>query len=443
MQINSVYYPFLYDNSRYLVLFGGAGSGKSVFAAQKILVRMMTERGHRFLVIRKVKRTVRASVFQLFIDLISEMNIYNEFVITKNDMRIRFEHNGNEIIFAGIDDPEKIKSIAGISGVWIEEATELDEEDFDQIDLRIRGEMENYKQFLVTFNPVDVDHWIKKKFFDSGHEEVKTLKTTYKDNAFLDDQYIQVLRQRISANENLHKIYVLGEWGQATFGGEFYKGFKHSVNVGRCIYDPSKPLHVTFDFNVHPYMTCLVHQVDGKQLKQIDEICLPDPKNTTVAVCRKLARVYRSHVAPMYIYGDPAGRARDTRGRGNDFSIIQKELEQFRPEMRVAKSAPPIALRGAFINLVFEDELDGLSIRIDERCEHTIRDYMYVKEAKDGTKHKEKKRDPNSKVSYEKYGHCSDANDYLICQVFGSEFRKFKNGDVLAPIIKKRIGNGY
>jgi phage terminase large subunit len=128
---------------------------------------------------------------------------------------MRFKHNltGNEIILYGMDDPEKIKSIAGITGVWCEEATELNEGDFNQLELRVRGETENYKQFILTFNPINEDHWLKKRFFDSHDSDVFTLRTTFLDNAFLDDDYKKHLKERVRLNENLYKIYVLGEWG--------------------------------------------------------------------------------------------------------------------------------------------------------------------------------------------------------------------------------------
>ena len=123
---------------------------------------------------------------------------------------MRFTHNptGNEILCAGMDDPEKIKSIAGITSVWCEEATELDELDFNQLELRVRGETSNYKQFIITFNPISEQHWLKRRFFDAPDSDTYLLHTTYKDNAFLDADYIKHLTERVKANPNLHKVYV-------------------------------------------------------------------------------------------------------------------------------------------------------------------------------------------------------------------------------------------
>ena len=121
---------------------------------------------------------------------------------------MRFTHNptGNELILHGMDDQEKIKSIAGITSVWCEEATELDELDFNQLELRVRGETATYKQFIITFNPISETHWIKARFFDNPDSDTLLLNTTYKDYHFLDADYIKHLTERVRNNENLYKV---------------------------------------------------------------------------------------------------------------------------------------------------------------------------------------------------------------------------------------------
>jgi len=209
---NDVYYPLYRDTSRYLVLYGGAGSGKSVFAAQKILVRILTEQPHRFLVVRKVARTLRFSVFSLFQDIIAQWNLTPLFKVNKSDMTITCM-NGNQILFAGLDDVEKLKSIANITGIWIEEASELEQKDFQQLDLRLRGPTKHYKQIILTFNPISALHWLKKVFFDFKKDNATIVKSTYKDNKFIDPEYVKVLEDLKNQDETYYKIYALGEWG--------------------------------------------------------------------------------------------------------------------------------------------------------------------------------------------------------------------------------------
>lgn len=458
MQINEAYENAFFDVNRYLILYGSAGSGKSVFAAQKIVSRMLTETGHRFLVIRKVATTLRQSCFELIKQIIIDEGQTPNFTILESSMHITCNLNGNEIIFAGLDDPEKIKSIAAITSVWCEEPTELNEKDFSQLELRVRGETENYKQFILTFNPVDEDSWIKKRFYDKPDKQTTIVHTTFRDNAFLDADYIKHLTERVVANENLYRVYVLGQWGRATTGGEFYKCFRHTKHATMELeYTPDAALHISFDFNVNPYITCAVFQIEmvpavmngkielqpeRKISKQIDELTLAHPRNTTRELCREFVRRYQAHKSGLFIYGDPSGKAEDTRAEKgwNDFTIIEKELAHYKPTMRVATKAPPVVMRGNFINTVFESNFSNLEFLISSTCKNTIRDFLYLKEASDGTKLKEKEKDTETGVTFEKYGHLSDAADYFYTEAFRTEFLNYQRGDAkLKFIVGKKI----
>lgn len=172
---NQVYLPVFGFKGRYLHLYGSAGSGKSETAASKLLIRAMKENSHRFLYYRKVAKTIRGSQFQLFKDIISrwdymglvqKFHLTDLFKINKSDMEIIYKPNENQLISSGLDDVEKLKSITGITGTWGEEATEIDEDDFKQIDLRMRGNTANYKQHILTYNPINDEHWIKLNIFD-------------------------------------------------------------------------------------------------------------------------------------------------------------------------------------------------------------------------------------------------------------------------------------
>lgn len=221
-------------------------------------------------------------------------------------------------------------------------------------------------------------------------------------------------------------------------GGEFYKKFRIPKHVKRRIpsldkpltYDPDLPLHITFDFNVNPYMTLLVHQAIDKIVWQIDEICLSSPHNSTPSICRAFKHKYDLHIAGLFVYGDPTGYHEDTRSEEghNDYLIIEDELKKFHPEIRVAKKAPSVVMRGQFLNAVFEENQGSIELYFSPRCINTIADYSYLKEAPDGTKHKQKFTDPETTIRSERYGHTSDANDYFYCEYFIDEFMEFEHG---------------
>ena len=209
--------PLFTNKCRYEITWGGAGSGKSHIVARKLLYRMLQEDHvkHNILIIRKVDRTIKKSVWTLMKNIISKWGLYSEFKFNETDRTMIWLKNGSQFMFSGLDDVEKLKSIEGVTSVWCEEATELLQEDFEQLDLRLRGEHGCLKQITLTFNPISDQHWIKKIFFDDPIEDVFTLKTTYLDNSFIDDEYKMVMENKKKSNPRYYNIYALGNWGTA------------------------------------------------------------------------------------------------------------------------------------------------------------------------------------------------------------------------------------
>ena len=209
---NARFLPLLFDKHRFLVLKGGGGSGKSIFAGRKILERVTNEPGHRYLVVRKVAKTLRESCFEQLKKQAYEYYADQIAFIPKgkgSDMYIRFK-NGSEILFAGLDDVEKLKSIFDITGIWIEEASELEEGDFNQLDIRLRTEFPFYLQMILTFNPISITHWLKKRFFDTKDPRATVHESTYKDNRFLTPEARITLEAFRETVKTLAYIVVVG-----------------------------------------------------------------------------------------------------------------------------------------------------------------------------------------------------------------------------------------
>lgn len=224
---NSAFYPLLKDDHRYLILHGGAGSGKSVFAVQRYVYKMLTQKQFNLLVVRNTGKTNRDSTYALFRQILIKWKLYNYFKINESDLRIKCNINGNEIIFAGLDDVEKLKSVTFSKGeltdIWIEEATEIQESDFNQLDVRLRGKGTK-KQIVLTFNPIDINHWIKKRFIDKKDDNVLVMHSTYKDNDFLDEDYKKLLESYKDTDPYYYDVYCLGNWGV----------------LGKCVFDANK-----------------------------------------------------------------------------------------------------------------------------------------------------------------------------------------------------------
>lgn len=209
---NDAFFPLFFNTSRFLVLKGGGGSGKSIFAGQKVLERCTSEAGHRWLVCRKVARTLRESCFEQLCGQIGEYYPDSGAKINKSDMSITFA-NGSKILFAGLDDVEKLKSIYNITGIWIEEASELKESDFNQLNIRLRGKTKYYKQIILTFNPISIKHWLKKRFWDYRDPRATVHESTYKDNKFMRREDILTLESFKETDEYYYMVYALGMWG--------------------------------------------------------------------------------------------------------------------------------------------------------------------------------------------------------------------------------------
>lgn len=208
-------------NTRFVVSYGSAGSGKSYSQAQYEIEKCLSEdRIEKTLIIRKYGTTLRDSVVSLVTSVLNKWGLDGIYNHNKTDQHIKFI-NGSEMLFKGFDDPEKIKSIAGITRIWVEEATELTKEEFNQLNLRLRGGDD--LQFTLTFNPVDEGHWIKSHFFDNPEirQYATILHTTYKNNKFIDEAYKQQLESYANIDKNYYKIYALGEWGGQVEGRIF------------------------------------------------------------------------------------------------------------------------------------------------------------------------------------------------------------------------------
>ena len=215
---NSIYLPYLEDYStRFIVFYGGAGSGKSFFCAQRLVYKGLKS-VRKILVLRKVNRTTKASTFQLLLDTIKQFGIYNMCSINRTDFTITLP-NGTQFLCCGLDDPEKIKSITGLTDAWLEEATEFTMDDFSQVNLRIRDPKAQGQEVILSFNPVSKANWCYLQFFapnpelDEFRKNIRIVHTNYLDNPHLPREYVDTLLQMKKTNEVYYKIYALGEFG--------------------------------------------------------------------------------------------------------------------------------------------------------------------------------------------------------------------------------------
>lgn len=220
--VNDAYLPYLEATQYTQIYFGGSSSGKSYFLAQRTV--MDNVNGYNYLICRNVGATIKKSVFNEICKSISNMCLAMFYRINRTDLTITCTLNNKQILFAGLDDVEKLKSITPAEGVleriWIEEATEVKKEAYLQLKKRLRGRTDKHKGIIISFNPVLKSHWIYKEFFADCWDESKNVykddrklivKTTYKDNKFLTPDDIYELEHE--ADEYFYNVYTLGNWG--------------------------------------------------------------------------------------------------------------------------------------------------------------------------------------------------------------------------------------
>ena len=211
---NDVYIPYLDNKDRYLIFYGGGSSGKSYYIAQRYIYKLLKPERCNLLVVRQTADTNRRSTFPLLKQVRSNWNLEKYFKVNESDMRIVCTLTGNEVAFAGLDDVEKIKSITFSNGeltdIWVEEATECQEADINQLKVRLRGGKTD-KQMVLSFNPINIQHWIKRHFIDSNLATV--CFSTYKDNKFLTEADRKALEDLKVIDEYTYNVYCLGQWG--------------------------------------------------------------------------------------------------------------------------------------------------------------------------------------------------------------------------------------
>lgn len=396
MKVNKKYKSSFHFDGRYLIEYGGAGSGKSRFIAQKWYSRLTGENNHKILALRKVKTTLKESVYSEMLKVINSEENTEDFIIKVSPMEIIYKPNGNKMLFFGLDDVEKLKSIEGITSIWIEEATELDEVDFRQVNLRLRGETENYKQIILSFNPIDEDHWLKNWIDSLPKDNSLVVHSTFEDNKYIDEEYKEVLENLINEDDNYYNIYRLGKWGVLNIVGRAYKKFS-SKNIVKYEYNPQAPIIVCCDFNVAPMKWALIQNIKGIDFV-FDEVVKDD--TDTEEMVKELLNRYGN--APYIVYGDYSGTFRTTQTRSTDYDIIR----QYLPAAPInIKPNPLVVNRVNAVNWRLSNKEEIIRFFVDENCSHTIKDLRRVK-FKEGTKELDKK-DIN-------LTHISDAIGYYI-----------------------------
>lgn len=431
-----------------ITLYGGAiRGGKTWWLILMFWTLAKKYPRSRWVIVRATVPTLTTTTLVTFQSLLDEG--LNQDVTEWNSMtKTATLYNGSQIIFMAesYDTDKELNRFRGleINGGGMDEINECQETTFYKI-IERSGSWQHSPgcpiRILATCNPTN--NWVKERFYDKWVSDTLPNGWAYvpakiSDNPHISAEYVEGLKMLPLFQ---YKVFVEGEWDiQLKIGGEFYKCFELDQHVKKTKYDPLLPLHISWDDNVNPYLPCgvfQIHKVPGiadtktsYELQMIDEIASVTPNNTVKSVCMELIRRYPTHASGMFIYGDATAQKEDTKlEKGyNFFRLITDYLKEYRPTLRVMSSNPSVAMRGNWINTVFEKNIGGLTFTIGENCKKTINDFVLLKEAADGTKLKEMETDAKTKVRYQKVGHFTDLFDYIVCSAFAGEFAAYQKG---------------
>ena len=253
------FFPLLFDYShRWEVYMGSAGSSKSYFITQKIIVRCCRE-PIKVLVCRRTGTTIRNTCFSLFKDILAKWKLTQFVKVRESDFNIKFP-NGSEIIFIGLDEETKLLSLNNIGCIFIEEAYEVPKPIVEQLNLRLRGNTPN-QQIIMAFNPISKNHWLYDFCEINPPGSFIYTHSTFRDNPFLNAEYVAALEEMYQRNPAKARVFCDGEWGVDSEGlvitnwrKEAFdamelaaRGFEHRVGMDLGWIDKSAIIDTLYD----------------------------------------------------------------------------------------------------------------------------------------------------------------------------------------------------
>lgn len=383
---NKHIYDKLYDYSTFTeVHYGGASSGKSHGVIQKVVLKACQDWKHprKILFLRKVGATVYDSIFEDVKQCLDYFQILDKCKVNNSAYRIELP-NGAQFIFKGLDNPEKIKSIKGISDVVMEEASEFTLDDYTQLTLRLRDRKHKQKQIYLMFNPVSKVNWVFNAFFVKRPKNTVIYQTTYKDNRFLDDVTRENIEELANRNEAYYKIYALGEF--ATLDKlVFPKYEKRLLNKEKLAHLPS---YFGLDYGFINDPSAFLHvKIDdvNRKLYIVEEYVRKNLTNDKIA-----SAIKDLGYAKEEIRADSAEKKSNQELRNSGI-----------PRIIDAKKGPGSVMQGIQYILQYD-------IVVDERCVKTI------EELENYTWKKDKKTNEYINEPVDSYNHCLDAIRYAI-----------------------------
>lgn len=409
---SSHFHNVLYSWDRYIVAFGGRGSGKTDTFYLKYLLALFEPYYFRLAYVNKEKSNIRDSQYAGFKRVAKRIGIYHLLKFYDGDYRVVNPSNGNALIPKGMDDPEKTKGFDDITAIWWDEVNKGSEEDFETLNALLRSPKAQYLQFAISFNPVSEKHWLRKYFFndDSGYElhpsfvgKALLNHSTYQNNEFINQQeYYETLVMRASGNSNRLRVDVKGEWGQEDNKNTWLYAWDENRHVSDAvIFRPTFPIVLAFDFNTDPF-TCTAWQKSPNMAAANPFVhCINEfgGKFRMPEMCQRIKITYPASI--FTITGDMSGNKDDIAyNSAHDvaYNLIQKYLNVSNKQMQQNRSNLEHENSWYLCNGLFHHLPD---LKISPKCVNLIDDCRNAKiDEKSNKAHHLKKDRGDNKMDY-------------------------------------------
>lgn len=379
----------LYDYShRFSVLYGGAGSGKSVYISQKLIIKALRFK-RKVLICRRTGATLKDTVYEQYKSTLKQFKILQYCDVKDYEKRITLP-NDSELVFKGLDEETKLLSLTGFTDIHIEECFEVPKPIFEQLNTRLRSPEPNL-EIYISFNPISQNHYLYD-FVMNPPENTFILKTNYKDNKFLPKEVVEAYEEQGRRNPKWARVYLDGEFGVDPQGlvyqniicknfdvSEILKRRNIDVRVGiDCGFiDPTAIIVAAFD---HGTKECFVLKESYKTGLTLDEI-YNELVDMGISTTRR--PIYCDSAEPRLI------------------SFLQAKHVRVNP---AKKGAGSIEMGISF--------LQNYSIYIPNTCPNAIKEfqsYSYYKDPKTG-EYVDKR--------YDGADHLCDALRYSVCDLY-------------------------
>ena len=391
-KVGKGYKEFWNFKGRYRVVKGSRGSKKSTTISMWIIYNMMKYPLANTLVVRRVFNTHKDSTYTQLKWASNNLGVSHLWKFSKSPLEATYIPTGQKILFRGLDDPMSITSITVEHGhlcwCWFEEAFQvMNEDDFNKIDMSIRGEMPPgyFKQITLSFNPWSEKHWLKRRFFDVKDDDILASTTTYKCNEYLGEDDIQVFEKMKLNNPRRYNIEGLGNWGIAE--GLVYENFEElefNIEDIKRRSNIKSAFGLDFGYTNDPTaFICTLVDLDNKEIYIFDEHYQKAMTNKMISDMIK----YKGYSKEMIIADSSEPKSIDDIQRNGIYRILP------------AKKGKDSILNGIQF-------IQDFKIYVHPKCENTIVELSnYVWSNKEGV---------NINKPIDEYNHLMDALRYAL-----------------------------